>query len=368
MENNLTNITKKDILKHYFASLLVYGAVLIFIILCPIYYSQIQDGTFNYMDFFIIYFVGYIFIAPIVYFIAKPRTISDSNNIKILKYITRQFKKQDTTQDFLANIEPKEDEKQALMGLFIKTFFGVNCVHFLCSSYIPSLGYNFDFLRAIWENITIYMNGGSGIFKSLVQYTIDTGDVWIKLIMTLTTLILAFSYLTDSVLFKNKIKSTDTTPLGVLSCIICYYPITILTTKFISPALNELIPINNHYLFAVLNFLIIIVNFIGLIATIRLFGKAGNLTNRGIVTGFPYNIIRHPIYLMEILYIVLSAFPILFLQDYPLRVKFSGAIGIIIWILIYYLRSITEERHLIKDEKYQEYVKKVRYRFIPKLF
>jgi protein-S-isoprenylcysteine O-methyltransferase Ste14 len=37
------------------------------------------------------------------------------------------------------------------------------------------------------------------------------------------------------------------------------------------------------------------------------------------------------------------------------------------WSLIYYLRAVTEERHLMNDPDYQAYCRKVRYRFIPGL-
>jgi protein-S-isoprenylcysteine O-methyltransferase Ste14 len=39
-----------------------------------------------------------------------------------------------------------------------------------------------------------------------------------------------------------------------------------------------------------------------------------------------------------------------------------------VWSLIYHVRSITEERHLGRDPTYQEYMKKVKYRYIPKIY
>lgn len=35
------------------------------------------------------------------------------------------------------------------------------------------------------------------------------------------------------------------------------------------------------------------------------------------------------------------------------------------WTFIYFLRALTEERHLLKDQDYVEYVKKVKYMFVP---
>ena len=369
MEENIKEtVEKKDILKHYFASLLVYGLIIICMIICPVYYEQIEDNPINYITFFVLYYLGYVLVAPIIYFNFKPKSLLNSKNIIILKYFAKQFKRNNTTKEFLVNIEPKEEEKQALMELFVKVFFGVNSVHFLLNTYLPSFGYNLDFIKAITINIAEYIKTQNALFPNIIQFIIDTGDVWIKIILTLTTLVLAFSYLTDTTIFKNKIKSVDTTPLGVLSCIICYYPLTILTSKFIVLSLNELIPVKNITLLAILNILIIAVNLMGLIATLRLFGKVGNLTNRGIVTKFPYNIIRHPIYTMQVCYIILTSIPVIILNDIPIDVKMAVIFAIFVWIGIYYLRAITEERHLINDPDYQKYVEKVKYRFIPKIW
>lgn len=71
---------------------------------------------------------------------------------------------------------------------------------------------------------------------------------------------------------------------------------------------------------------------------------------------------------MQVLYIILTSIPVCFVPTYSLGDKFTLWISILIWIYIYYLRSITEERHLIKDPEYKKYVEKVKYRFIPKVF
>jgi protein-S-isoprenylcysteine O-methyltransferase Ste14 len=358
----------KSLLKHYLSSVFIYGILFIVIANCPIFYEVIENETFNYIYFFLFYFIGYVLIAPIILFTFRPKSVLDSGNLKILSYIKRQFSKTKSTKEFLENIEPKEDEKQAMMSLFVKAFFGVTCVNMLCNTYLPSLGYNFDFLRVMWTTAIQYIHDGSDILGSFIQYVADTGDMWLKLILTISTSVLTFSYLTDSDVFKNKIKSVDTTPLGVLSCLVCYYPLTILTTKVIAQPLNSQIPVNNTLFFAVLNVLIILANFIAMISVVRLFGKSGNLTNRGIVTGFPYNVIRHPAYTMQVIYIILCSIPLYFLPELTFGDKISLFIGVLVWMYIYYLRAITEERHLMKDEKYQQYVEKVKYRFIPWVF
>ena len=361
-------ITYKDILKHYIASLFIYGTVIALLILFPVYTETIQYPNFNFLHLFLFYYIGYIVIAPIIYFIFKPKYLLNSRSLTILRYFQRQFKKNETTEEFLNNIAPDENEKQAFAILFVKVFFGSYCLNLLCNKYILSFGYNIDFLKEMFNQAYQYYQTGASLKEAIAQYIIDSGDMWLQIIMGLTTLILTISYLTELEFFKNKIKSVDTTPLGIISCIACYYPITLLTDKFIQVTQQDLLPVNNIYLLCTLNILAIITNLGILIAVLRLGPKSGNLTNRGIVTGFPYNIIRHPDYSMQIGYIIVTTVPLVMATNYSIVDKVVMVITTLAWIYLYYLRSITEERHLIKDPVYKEYVEKVKYRFIPKLF
>jgi protein-S-isoprenylcysteine O-methyltransferase Ste14 len=42
--------------------------------------------------------------------------------------------------------------------------------------------------------------------------------------------------------------------------------------------------------------------------------------------------------------------------------------GFIVWGTIYFLRSVTEERFLMRDPDYVAYCRKVKYRFIPGIY
>lgn len=365
-ENETREVTINDISRHYLSSVLIYGAVLLFITFCPGLNNQIENPYFNYIVFFLIYYVLYIIFALPIYFKFKPKSLLNSKSVAIWEYIKRQFDRKENTKTWLENIEPKENEKQAFMILFIKAFFGVYTVNILCNQYLPSMDYNIGFLKEMFSQAYQYAST-AGVYMGIAQYIDDTTDMWVKLSLTVTMLVYAVSYITDISLFRNKIKSADTTPLGVLSCLLCFYPF-ILITNFILPNYpEEFVPINNLPLKLTLSVLLILANLISLIAILRLGTKAGNLTNRGIVTGFPYNIIRHPDYAMQICIAVILPVPVYF-NDISIFAKIMLTLGILGWIYIYYLRAITEERHLIKDEDYQKYVEKVKYRFIPKLF
>jgi protein-S-isoprenylcysteine O-methyltransferase Ste14 len=223
------------------------------------------------------------------------------------------------------------------------------------------------FLKEMFSQASEYTHY-NGIILGVMQYIDDSADVWLKLIMSIIMLVYSFSYLTDVSFFKSKINYADTSFLGVLSCLLCFYPFTIFTSQVIPMLASQEIPFENLPAKLGLSVIMIIAMLISLIAIFRLGGRAGNLTNRGIVTGFPYNIVRHPDYSMQIIYILALTYPLFLSKELPLVGKFFYLLGNLIWIYLYYLRAITEERNLVKDEVYKEYIKKVKYRFLPKIF
>ena len=365
---NTNEVTKSKILKHYLSSLLVYGVVLLFISFCPAFTENLEREQFNYIGFFIIYYICYAIFALPIFFKTKPLSILKSKNVAIVNYIKKQFTKVSSPEERLNILEPNEFEKQSMIELFIKSFFGTYCINLICSKYLPSLDYNFSFLKEMFSQAVTYTASGQGLFMGIIQYIDDTSDMWLTLTFMFTILILSISYLSDLNLFRNKIKSVDTTPLGIISCIICFYPFTILANTFIKSFSNGSIPVENFALRIIIDIISVVANIIILISVARLGTKSGNLTNRGIVKGFPYNIVRHPDYSMQIVYILASTAPIYFVSDLSIINKIILTIGMLGWILIFYLRAITEERHLLKDVEYQKYTEEVKYRFIPKLF
>ena len=94
-------------------------------------------------------------------------------------------------------------------------------------------------------------------------------------------------------------------------------------------------------------------------ASVALGFKASNLTNRGIVAKGPYKYVRHPAYASKNLSWWIMAIPFIISQ---------GAVAVLGMAIVtfgYFLRALTEERHLSMDPDYVEYCKKVKYMFIP---
>lgn len=356
-------ISKKDILKHYLSSILVYGIVLFLLAICPIFNHDIRNPYFNYITVLGVYYILYIIFAYPILAKFKPESILNSQSVSIINYFKKLFNKNTPLEERLREIEPQENEKQAFIILFIKAFFGAYCLSLLCNEFLPALDYDFHFLGAIFGQ-TLQDVQNSGFWNGILQFIDDSADMWLKIMITITTSVYAISYLTDTKFLGSKIKYADTTPLGILSCLACFYPFMLITNQLVPMTQDALIPVDNNVLRIVLYVLVTLVNFISMIAILRLGAKVGNLTNRGIVTGFPYNIVRHPDYSMQMCYVILTVIPVCVNVESILD-KFIFAAGGILWLFIYYIRAITEERNLIKDEKYLEYTKKVKHRFIP---
>ena len=105
-------------------------------------------------------------------------------------------------------------------------------------------------------------------------------------------------------------------------------------------------------------------------ASFTLWFKASNLTNRWIVTKWPYKIVRHPAYIAKNLARTIWTIPALIIafKDLDIAKLLLIIFSTIGRFFLYYMRAITEEKHLWQDPEYINYKKKVRYRFIPKIF
>lgn len=360
-------VTNKDILKHYLSSIIVYGFILLVLFVSPLFNQNIENPWMSYFSVLGIYYLLYVILAYPIFKKFRPKSILESRNIIIIDYFKRQFTRGRTIEQKLFEMNLKDNEKQAFVILFIKTFFGSYSLSLLCNKFIPQMGYNLDFLNEMFSQSIQYVQM-SGVWNGILQYLDDTADMWLNLMFTITAFVFAFSYLTEADFLKNRIKYADTTPLGILSCIMCFYPFIIITEKIMPVNMQTLVPIENMYLRISIYALAILVNFISMFAIIRLGTKSGNLTNRGIVTGFPYNIIRHPDYAMQICYIILTMIPLYAAGDLNILGDIVLTIGMLLWIGVYVIRAITEERNLIKDDDYKKYCSKVKYRFIPRIY
>ena len=158
----------------------------------------------------------------------------------------------------------------------------------------------------------------------------------------------------------NRTKSVDATLSGWMAALICYPPFNTITTQFFGyhglPTYNL---VTDERALAVILTLLIFLYGIYVWATAALGFRFSNLTNRGIVERGPYAIVRHPAYAAKNL--------AWWVDNTFVLTNIWATLAMAAWNIIYILRALTEERHLLQDKSYVAYVKKVKYRFIPNI-
>lgn len=159
-------------------------------------------------------------------------------------------------------------------------------------------------------------------------------------------------------LFGTNIKTVEPTMLGWTVCLICYPPMW----DFVSRSIISYERDNVRWygwlepgepMFFVFMAIVLVLSVIYALATVIFGVRFSNLTNRGIITGGPYRWTKHPAYLSKNLSWWFIGIP--FVPVIGWDIAFKSCIGLLLVNFVYYLRAITEERHLSKDPAYVEY-------------
>ncbi|MBI5815748.1 MAG: hypothetical protein HZB29_09085 [Nitrospinae bacterium] len=181
-------------------------------------------------------------------------------------------------------------------------------------------------------------------------------------------------YICSSRWLDNKSKSVDPTLSGWLAALVCYPPFNGLTTNYLPYDRNfhgahildftHLTFLDPAYAAAMNNFaefglrLTTLCAFTVYVWATMAFGlRFSNLTNRGIITRGPYAFIRHPAYIAKNI-----AWWSENVRNFASPWQF---VFLAVWNIIYFLRAVTEERHLKSDPDYAAYCGHVKHRFIP---
>jgi protein-S-isoprenylcysteine O-methyltransferase Ste14 len=302
-------------LELYAASIFVYGFGLLLLLFGPYYRDFL---SFETKQTLLILYLAFLALSPFYYLLFSTK-YSENKPALILNFFFRSI--------FHRKLSIGKAEKNALLFLLVKIFF------------LPIM------LNFFW---------GNG--RALLNQPLGYGFI-LTLIFTLDTLIFSFGYIFEFKTLKNVVKSVEPTFLGWFVALISYPPFNNVTGDYIPWGANEYVSFGLST--TLMHTLIVILLLIYLSASFRLGAKASNLTNRGIVTRFPYSIVRHPAYISKNTVWWLTLLPVM---------STSFALGMLFWTFIYFLRAWTEERHLRNDPDYIAYCKKVKYRFIPYLF
>ncbi|MFQ5335032.1 MAG: methyltransferase family protein [Flavobacteriales bacterium] len=241
-----------------------------------------------------------------------------------------------------------KEEKTVILFYIVKFFYIPLMIDFAC--------WNGIYLRNFIAYIPAPGNGqGLMLYFNKCIYPIIYSAAFF-----LNSVIYSFGYMFEFSFLKNKVRSVEPTVLGWVACIICYPPFSFWYARMFPSFANEMAFFINTEITFVVRLLVSAILIYMLYAVVVLGTKCSNLVNRGIVTTGPYKLIRHPHYMTKNLIWWITAMPAVIHK--PLGILFLA-----VWSFTYYLRSITEEKHLMSDPDYVNYCKKVKYRFIPYL-
>lgn len=236
-----------------------------------------------------------------------------------------------------------KSERLALLFGLVKLFFIPLMINFL-------LG-NYDSLRQNATNL-----GSLGNLFSIESFNAIIYPLLFAIFLTVDTAFFTFGYLFEAAFLGNRLRSVEPTAIGWAVALICYPPFNGLFGNYVSWYASDSPIASSANITFVVRLGVLLLMGIYASASVALGPKASNLTNRGIVGYGPYKFVRHPAYICKNLAWWVSMLPLL---------SFAGILSMGLWSGIYFMRAITEERHLSADPDYLAYCQKVRWRFIP---
>ena len=379
-DENLPKPSNDLIFMHYISSCVIYGLGALVLFFNPYFKTVAQNFQYSY-EVITCAFFAYLLFAPLFLFTIKPKTIYVSHSIEVMNYILKLVKREGlkknlTSAEIIEWLKPTYKQQQSLILYFVKFFFGPqltiwSIVHFSqFQIYLNKLFKLISFTQQSGYDFTYVIKSS----KLLLNYRDNIYLVLFQLLYFFDCFFFAIGYCTELTFLKNRIRTVESSILGIVFCLACYAPFSnIVTTNFpwkhseiVMNVTSNPIDFINWVFYAVA--LVLIILYVS--ASFALFTKASNMTNRGTCKIFPYNIVRHPAYSTKVGLWWFSS--IILVKRLLLNANYEQICLVIfcgiIWTFIYYMRAITEERHLSLDPEYREYTKKVKYKFIPYLW
>ncbi|MBS3082142.1 hypothetical protein J4416_04395 [Candidatus Pacearchaeota archaeon] len=333
-------------LKHYLFNILLIWLAILFYRYNPYYKSFLLPLTQSALFYLAL---TYTVLGLFFYIILPIERIPKSKGLLIFQTFKRTLI---DTWRYLKNFTldtnhppPKieKHEKVAILFVLVKLYFLPLMLNFMFGNY-EAVKSGLGTLPGLSTLLTI--NSFNNIIFPLL----------ISLVFFIDTLFFTFGYTFEAGFLKNKIRSVETTALGWIVVLLCYPPFNGLFNNYSDWYANDNVFFYSSSLTFFVRIALILLLFVYVSATLSLGTKSSNLTNRGIVGYGPYRHVRHPAYISKNLFWWITIIPVM---------NIFAFLSMLSWSVVYFLRAITEERHLIQDPDYQAYCKKVKYRFIP---
>jgi len=174
----------------------------------------------------------------------------------------------------------------------------------------------------------------------------------------------ALGYFWESWFTKSRFREIDPNPLHWIVVLLCYTPFFGLAVKFMpfpSMAANSVPLLSSSAFNTGIEIVLLISLALYVFSGSCLSFSTSNLCYKKIQTKGPYAIVRHPATSFKLIYFFLAFF------RYRGAYTFAGFLSYLIWTTVYVCRALVEEQFLKKFSDYRNYMKKTKYRFIPRI-
>lgn len=225
--------------------------------------------------------------------------------------------------------------RRHLLGWTVKAFFLPLMTVYLGSE-----------LRALYDAIDAARPG-----------TIPTYQIFYHLSYAVDLLFCVVGYSATIRLFDAEIRSVEPTVAGWLVALMCYQPFYSVIGRFYLQYDDNTYWDNWLQAWPAVRAgwgaVIIILASVYALCTVSFGLRFSNLTHRGIITGGPYRLSKHPAYLAKNLSWWLISVPFVSELGWSAALRNCCLLGLL--NLVYFARARTEERHLSRDPTYVAY-------------
>jgi protein-S-isoprenylcysteine O-methyltransferase Ste14 len=182
-------------------------------------------------------------------------------------------------------------------------------------------------------------------------------DTWFHVSYTIDLLFCVIGYTATTRLLDSHMRSVEPTMLGWVAALICYQPFYSVIGRFYLQYEGNLYWDSWLQPWPLLQTAwggaIILLSMIYALCTVAFGLRFSNLTHRGIITGGPYRLTKHPAYLSKNLSWWLISVPFVLTPDVLASLRHCALLLLLNGV--YFLRARTEERHLSIDPVYVAY-------------
>lgn len=175
----------------------------------------------------------------------------------------------------------------------------------------------------------------------------------------------AVGYFWESWFTKTRMREVDTDPLHWFVVLICYMPFILFASQFVPfPSLpeNSAPLLNNRGWNTAVDITSLAFLLLYMLSGSALSFSTSNLSYKKIQTKGLYGIVRHPATAFKLAFFGLSFF------RYRAAYTVGGILCYGVWSTVYIGRVLAEEQFLKKFPDYRQYMRKTRYRLIPRVF